>query len=71
MIINVSTVLRRRAVEECQLISCGFVFAMFTLFVWVDGLKFKTQSAGCNGCIFLMAQEDSSVFHSCIIHTNG
>lgn len=56
--------------EECQLISSGFVFAMFTLFVWVARLKFKNQSAGDNGHIFIMAQGAPSVFHSFITHTN-
>lgn len=71
IITNISAVSGRRAVEECQLISSGFVFAMFTLFVWAARLKFKNQSAGYNGCIFIMVQGASSVFHSCIIHTSG
>lgn len=57
--------------DKCQLISSGLVFVMFTLFVWVARLKFKNQSAGYNGCIFIMAQGASSVFRSCIIRTNG
>lgn len=70
-IIHVSTLLGRLAVEESQLISFGFVFALFILFVWVVRLKFKNQSASYNGHIFIMAQGASCVLHSCIIHTNG
>lgn len=57
--------------EEGQLISTGFVFAMFTLFVWVARLKFKNQSSDFTGHIFIMAQEASSIFHLCVTHTNG
>lgn len=70
-IIHVITLLGRLAVEECQLISFGFVFALFFLFVWVVRLKFKNQSASYNGHIFIMAQGASSVLQSFIIHTNG
>lgn len=57
--------------EEGQLISTGFVFAVFTLFVWVASLKFKNQSSGYNGHIFIMAQGASSIFHLRVTHTNG
>lgn len=70
-IIHVNTLLGRLAVEESQLVSFGFVFALFILFFWVVRLKFKNQSANYNGHIFIMAQGASSVLHSCIIHTNG
>lgn len=70
-IIHGSTVLERLAEGKCQLISFGFVFALFILFVWVVRLKFKNQSASYNGHIFIVAQGASSVLHSCIIHTNG
>lgn len=69
--IHGSTVLERLAEGECQLISFGFVFALFILFVWVVRLKFKNQSASYNGHIFIVAQGASSVLHSCIIHRNG
>lgn len=71
IIINASTVSERRAVEECQLVISSFVFAVFTLFVCVARLEFKNQSAGYNGRILIMTEGASSVFHSCIIHTNG